>query len=322
MITTRFTQLVGCRVPVQQAGMGGVSTPELASAVARAGGLGMLAGAGVPPAPLIEMLAAATAASDGGAVGVNFLMPFLNDATVVDHVSRQARVVEFFYGNPDADLVARVHAGGALAFWQVGSVGEAQSAEAAGCDAVVVQGSEAGGHVRGTTSLLPLLAVTLDRVKIPVIAAGGIATARDVAAALAAGASAVRVGTRFLATAESGAHPQYVAALLAANAEDTVLTEAFSTGWPDAPHRVLRSCIAAAAAHGDEVVAKTRFGATMVPVPRFSVEPPSRATEGQIAAMALYAGESAGAVSAVVPAADLVHELVDGADALLQRFSR
>jgi len=322
MITTRFTELVGCRVPIQQAGMGAVSTPELASAVARAGGLGMLAGAGMPPTVLIEMLTAATAASDGGPIGLNFLIPFLDDATIVDRVARRARVVEFFYGDPRADLVARAHAGGALAFWQVGSIREALAAEAAGCDAVVVQGTEAGGHVRGNTSLLPLLGVALDHVEIPVIAAGGIATARDVAAALAAGASAVRIGTRFLATNESGAHPQYVAALLAAGADDTVLTEAFSAGWPDAPHRVLRSCIEAATAHGEEVVAKTRIGATMVPVRRFSVEPPSRATEGHVAAMALYAGESAGAVSAVVPAADLVRELVEGAEALLQRFSR
>ena len=316
MISTRFTDLVGCSTPIQQAGMGGVATPELAAAVAAAGGLGMVAAVLVPPDMLATMLDRLVAPSDG-AIGVNFLMPFLDGVEVVDVAASRARVVEFFYGEPDDGLVARVHDGGALGFWQVGSVWEARAAVDAGCDAIVVQGTEAGGHVRGEVSLLPLLGQVLDQVEVPVVAAGGIATSRHVAAALAAGASAVRVGTRFVATAESGAHPDYIEALLRAGDGDSVLTDAFSVMWPDVPHRVLRSCITAAAAHTGDLVGEERMGDEVVPIPRFAVPVPTRDTTGEIAAMALYAGESVGAVTSVVSAATVVRELVEGAERLL-----
>src|SRR5262245_64506635 len=96
----------------------------------------------------------------GGVFGVNFLMPFL-DRECLAIAARRARVVEFFYGEPDAELVERGHEFGALVSWQVGSLAEALAAERAGCDFVVVQGTEAGGHVRGRTSLLPLLSQVL-----------------------------------------------------------------------------------------------------------------------------------------------------------------
>jgi NAD(P)H-dependent flavin oxidoreductase YrpB (nitropropane dioxygenase family) len=191
----------------------------------------------------------------------------------------------------------------------------------AGCDAVVVQGTEAGGHVRGEVSLFPLLAQVLDHVEVPVVAAGGIATSRHVAAALAAGASAVRVGTRFVATAESGAHPDYVEALLSASDGDSVLTDVFSVMWSDAPHRVLRSCISAAAAYTGDLVGEERMGDEIITIPRLSVQVPTRETTGEIAAMALYAGESVGAVTSVVPAADVVRELVEGAGRFLGRHA-
>lgn len=318
MLATRFTTLLDCTVPLQQAGMGGVATPPLALAVAEAGGLGMLGGAMVPPPVLAEMLDS-LAASTRGAFGVNFLMPFL-DRDAVAVAATRARVVEFFYGAPDATLVDAVHAGGALACWQVGSVEEAVAAARAGCDLVVAQGTEAGGHVRGATGLLPLLGAVLDAVDVPVVAAGGIGTARAMAAALAAGADAVRVGTRFLAAAEADVHPEYLAALVGARAEDTVLTGRFSVMWPDAPHRVLRSAVAAAEAWSGEIVGEMELLGTRQPLPRFAVPCPTRATTGTIAAMALYAGESVGAVSGVVPAADVVRELAGGAERLLRRW--
>jgi nitronate monooxygenase len=312
-LTTPFTTLLGCRHPLQQAGMGGASTPALAAAVANAGGLGMLAGARE------ETLAEVEAATDRP-WGVNFLVPFL-DLASFELAARRARLVELFWGWPDAALVRRGHAGGALVGWQVGTVDEATAAVEAGCDVVVAQGTEAGGHVRAATGLLPLLDGVLDAIDghATVVAAGGIGSGRAMAAALAAGADAVRVGTRFVATVESGAHPDYKQALVGAGPADTVLTEAFSVFWPDAPHRVLRSCVDAATAlpPGDEVVGEMAFGDQRVPVPRFGVMPPEASTTGAIGAMALYAGESVGAVRAVLPAAAVVEELVSSAEALL-----
>jgi NAD(P)H-dependent flavin oxidoreductase YrpB (nitropropane dioxygenase family) len=319
VLSTRFTDLVGCRVPLQQAGMGGVSTPELAAAVAGAGGLGMVALPGAP-APYVAAVLERLATMTDGAYGVNFLMPFLDEGAL-DEAAARCRVVEFFYGAPSAALAERARSNGALVCWQVGSVDEARAAVGAGCDLIVVQGTEAGGHVRGHTPMLPLLDAVLARVDVPVVAAGGIATARGVAAALAAGADAVRIGTRFVACVECDAHADYVRALLDADDDATMLTETFAAGWPDAPHRVLRSCVDAAARLDRDVVGESGSGPGSHPIVRFSAEPPGREATGTIGAMALYAGQGVGAVSSVARAADVVRELTDGAAELLRRFA-
>lgn len=317
MIETRFTRLLDASAPIQLAGMPGVSTPALVSAVAAAGGVGMLPTALLPP-EVLEHVLDELAETTSGAFGVNFLIPFL-DRRCVTIAARKARLVEFFYGEPDPDLVEHVHSLGALASWQVGSLAEAIAAEQAGCDLVVAQGTEAGGHVRGATSLLPLLSQILDALRVPVVAAGGVATGRDLAAVLACGASGARIGTRFVAAAESGAHPAWVKALIDASAADTCLTEAFSVMWPGAPHRVLRSAIAAADALSDEVLGEVRLGAQVIPVERFSVICPTTETTGHVEAMALYAGESVDSVRRVQPAADIVSEVVSGAAQALEQ---
>jgi len=176
-----------------------------------------------------------------------------------------------------------------------------------------VQGTEAGGHVRGTTSLLPLLARVVDAVGIPVVAAGGIATGREVAAVLACGAVGARIGTRFAVATESGAHPEYVRALISASAEDTCLTDAFSVMWPNAPHRVLRAAVTAAQAHGEDVLGRTQLGGQTIDVPRLSVISPTVETTGAVEAMALYAGESVANVHRRQPAAEIVAELAGAA---------
>lgn len=245
--------------------------------------------------------------------------PVRDDRAEIEQVASRSRLVEFFWADPDPVPVEWVHQAGALAGWQVGSVTEARQAVDAGCDLVVAQGVEAGGHVRGTVGLLPLLADLLDAVTVPVLAAGGITTARSVAAVLAAGASGVRLGTRFLAMTESGAHPDYVAALLAADGEATTMTEAFAVGWPDAPHRVLSSALKEANAFPGNVVGQIRTTGT--PILRYSSQTPGRQVEGAVKAMALYCGQGVGAVSTVLPAAQVIAELAEGAERLLRRWA-
>ena len=316
MLQTAFTRLVGCSVPLQQAGMGGAATPELAAAVSAAGGLGMVS---LPMVPAEEVAVTLAALANGTTepVGINFLIPFL-DVAAVEAAAPHCRVVEFFYGDPQAGLVGRVHEAGALADWQVGSADEAKAAVQAGCDFVVAQGTEAGGHIRGTTGLPALLDEVLAAVEVPVLAAGGIGSARAMAAALAAGADGVRVGTRFVATAESGSHPAYMQALVEASAADTVITTAFSAMWPGAPHRVLRSAVAAMEAFPGETTGEMDLGAARMPIPRGAVPSPTRDTTGAIPAMALYAGESVGDVVRVQSAGDVVRELAEGAERLLR----
>lgn len=314
-IHTQFTELVGCEVPIQQAPMGGISTPELAAAVCGAGGMGMLAASADELTADVESVLAAAA---GRPFGVNFLVPFF-DRAMVDAVAERVRLMEWFWGEPDPALVALAHDAGALAAWQVGSRDEAVAAADAGCDVIVAQGAEAGGHVRGTIGLLPLLDAVLDAVAVPVVAAGGIGTGRGVAAVLAAGASAARIGTRLAATRESKAHPAYKQALVSAEAADTVLTDTFGVWWPDAPHRVLRSAVNAAQALDDEQAGEAHGAGEPLPIPRFAALPPNQATAGRIDAMALYAGESVTAVTAITPAADVVREIATQAEQLLHR---
>jgi len=309
---TPFTRLVGCRAPIQLAVMGGgTGTPELAASVSEAGGLGMISS--TFPLPVNAQLRWVQARTDEP-VGVGFFAFDLPGMTKeLELAATSARVVDVFWGDPDPMVVNRIHAGGALAFWQVGSLDEALAAADAGCDVVVAQGVEAGGHVRGTTPLLRLLAQVLPAVDVPVVAAGGIATGAALAAVLNAGAAGARVGTRFLASAESGAHPEYVAALLAASAEDTVRTTAFAEGWPDAPHRVLRAATEHAA-RANDVVGQAAYRDRHWEIARWSSQPPTAFTAGDVTAMAMYAGCGVGDISDVTSAARIVDRMM--ADAL------
>jgi NAD(P)H-dependent flavin oxidoreductase YrpB (nitropropane dioxygenase family) len=308
MVSTRFTELVGCERPLQLAGMGLVANVELAGAVADAGGLGMLALPGLPPAALgasLDELGSRTA----GRFGVNFLMPLL-DPDCVKLAADRAHVLEWFYGDPDPALIAVARGAGAVAGWQVGSAEEAVAAVKAGCSYVAVQGIEAGGHVRGRASLWSVLGEVLDAVDVPVVAAGGLGTARAVAAAFAAGADAVRIGTRFVVAAEADTHPDYARALIAAASADTELTTAFCVGWPDAPHRVLRSSVDAASNLDGDRVGVIGVGPGAQAVARRSPIMATRDFHGHAEATALYAGYSVDAVRRVQPASEIVDELL------------
>lgn len=329
MLTTRFTEMVGCSVPIQQAGMGQLANPELAGAVANAGGLGLVSVRGMSPERIARFLDEArhrSGGASGGAIGANVLFMDDEDPEEVRGWARaaapHARVVDFFWGTPDSALVEIVHAGGALACWQVGSVDAAAAADRAGCDFVVAQGTEAGGHVQGHIGLLALLDQVLAAVSVPVVAAGGIGSGRAMAAALAAGAAGVRVGTRFVAAEEAHAHPTYVQALIAARPEDSVYTEAFSYGWEHAPHRVLRSSVEAAEAYQGEIVGQRpdHDGGEPTDVHRFAPLAVTDQVTGTIEAMPLWAGESVGGVTRVQPAGDIVRELAGEAERFLRVF--
>jgi NAD(P)H-dependent flavin oxidoreductase YrpB (nitropropane dioxygenase family) len=214
-----------------------------------------------------------------------------------------------------------MHSSSTLAAWAIGSREEALLAVEAGCDFIIAQGIEAGGHVGGTIGLLPLLGEVLYVVRVPVLAAGGIGTGRAMAAALAAGADGVRVGTRFAAAEEPGAHPRYLEALLGARAQDTIYTDAFSIGWPDAPVRVLRSSLAAAQTFPGEIVgeAANRDG-TVASIPCLMAVVPDRLTTGGIDAMSWSTGESVSGLMRVQCAEEIVRELATEAEDLLRRW--
>ena len=210
--------------PIVQAGMGAVARHELAAAVSEAGGLGTIAGA---RAPIAAQIAAARKLT-GRPIAVNLLLPFVAPGDA--EASAAADVIVTFWGTPRR-LAANtwIH--------QCGSVAEAKAAAAAGADAVIAQGVEAGGHVRGSMPMLELLERMRAAVNIPVIAAGGIVDADGVRTALDGGAVAAVAGTRFLLSDECRAHPDYKQRCL--DASETILTELFGLGWPNATHRVI-----------------------------------------------------------------------------------
>ena len=311
----------GVAAPVVQAGMGGgISRHELAAAVSEAGGLGTIAVAGA--APIARELNAARALT-GKPLAVNLLLPFARREWFAAAAS--ADVVVTFWGAPRRRVPG-------VWLHQCGSVAEAQAAAAAGADGLILQGAEAGGHVRGTLPAHELLArvrATLGAGAPPLLLAGGIAERTDVAAALEAGAHAAVAGTRFLASAESRAHPVYRERVV--DGRKTVLTELFGLGWP-APHRVLRNAATERWLREDErgplalralgrasgagarwippavqarlAAAQRPGGRLLSPVPPTDDGPPSLVEAGP-----LYAGETVARIGDVRPAADLVAAL-------------
>jgi NAD(P)H-dependent flavin oxidoreductase YrpB (nitropropane dioxygenase family) len=260
--------------------------------------------------------------------GVNLILHFPVEEHVAVCIEERVPVLSLFWGDP-TPYVARAHDAGLRVFDQVGSLAAARRSAEAGVDAIIAQGEEAGGHLAGHVSTTVLVPRLVDAVApVPVVAAGGIADARGVVAALALGAEGVAIGTRFLATPEARAHPAYQARVLAASEEDTVRTTLFGREWPHAAHRALRTPFVEEWLRDEErgsesrpdepILGHTRIAGQSVPLPRFSSFPPSTAVTGDVDSMALLAGESVGLVDRIEPAAVVVEELVAGARRLIE----
>jgi NAD(P)H-dependent flavin oxidoreductase YrpB (nitropropane dioxygenase family) len=326
VLHTSLCDRLGIAVPIIGAPLGIVGGAALPAAISEAGGLGLMSFDANPP----ELLRAAIArvrSLTKKPFGVNVLLPLAQAKQVEVCIAERVPVLSFFWGDP-SPYVAAAHAAGITVVHQVGSVAEARAAAAAGVDVVIAQGWEAGGHVAGTVATSVLVPRVVDAIApTPVAAAGGIADARGVAAVLALGAQAAVVGTRFLASAEACAHARYRELLLAASEEDTVHTTLFGGGWPHAPHRALRTPFVAewladegrgSAERPDEpVIGETTFAGFRVPVQRFASTPPNADATGDIDAMALLMGQSAGLVDRVLPAAQIVRDLAAGAEAII-----
>src|SRR6476646_108660 len=238
---TTLCDTLGIDHPIIAAPMGpDLSGPELVAAVSNAGGLGILQAQFCPP-PLFRDEIHCVRPLPARPFGVNLLLHFPVEDQVAVCLEERVPVLSFFWGDP-TPYVERAHAAGVKVFHQVGSVPEAEHAAAAGVDVIIAQGGEAGGHVAGEISTLALVPRVVDAVAPrPVAAAGGIADARGVVAVLALGAQAAVLGTRFLVSAESRAHPHYKQKLLAASEGDTVRTTLFGHGCPNASHRTSRT---------------------------------------------------------------------------------
>ena len=245
---TALCDKLGIDVPIVLAALGGAHSPELAAAVSNAGGLGMLPLWGVDIDTLRRDIRA-TQALTSRPFAVNLNVGFPQEERLAVCLEEGVKVISFFWADP-SKLVPVVKAAGATVLHTVANAADARRAVDCGVDIIVAQGWEAGGHVRGTVATMALVPAVVDAVgDVPVVAAGGIADGRGLAAALALGAAGAWIGTRFLASEEVRIHPEYQRRLLVATENDTAWSEdLFQIGWPDAPHRVLRptACCATA----------------------------------------------------------------------------
>jgi NAD(P)H-dependent flavin oxidoreductase YrpB (nitropropane dioxygenase family) len=330
-LRTRFTEAYGLEAPIASAGMAMIALPALAAAVSNAGGFGTLGAAMMPPDAL-RMLIRATRSMTRRPFGVDLITEFVAPEHLDVLVAERPAAVVFFWGLPDAGSIRRLQAADVRVWMQAGSVDEARNAAAAGVDLVIAQGAEGGGHNRSEAATFSLLPAVCDAVApLPVLAAGGIADGRGLAAALALGADGAWCGSRFLTSEEAHAHPEYKARALAAGVGETVRTTLFGPEWPDQPMRVLRNRVTgewvgreheaklAAARFGS--IGTTLLGGERIPLPKFSVMLPTPETEGDFDEMGLTAGESVGNIRSVRPAGDIVRDMGAEAARILARLA-
>jgi NAD(P)H-dependent flavin oxidoreductase YrpB (nitropropane dioxygenase family) len=328
VLATPLCNQLGVQLPIVQAPIGSAATPELAAAVANAGGLGMLAATWHTPQQAADQIRQVRQLTDRP-FGVNLVLEFPIDELLGACLAEGLPVISTFWGDP-AKVTGRVQAAGVLHLHTVGTAEEARRAVDTGVDVVVAQGWEAGGHVWGQVATMALVPAVVDAVQpVPVIAAGGIGDGRGLAAVLVLGAQAGWLGTRFLTAVEAATHEVYRQWVLRAASQDAVYTRCFDGGWPDAAHRALRNATITAWEAAGRPAAPNRPGEGAVvatdrrgrPQLRYGDMIPMPGMTGELEAMALYAGQSVGVIHQVAPAAQIVAAIASQAARILAHGS-
>lgn len=340
MIATPLCRRLAIDYPILSAGIGSAAGPELVSAVSNAGGFGVLGLSGAAPDEMRRVIARTRELTERP-FGVNVIIDEQGWATtdedrqllrdeVATAADEEVAAIVLFWGDPHP-YVEPVHDKGVQLLIQVGSVEEAKAAAEAGVDAVIVQGVEAGGHVKGTTSVWELVPAAVEAIDpVPVIASGGIGDGAGIARALRLGAQAVSLGTRFVASDEAWLHPGYKQRVVDATAEDTVLNELYDLWWPGAPGRTLRNKTLAEweaagcpptgqrPGEGTSIGFLTTSSGGRVEWPRYAgAGSPRPDFDGDLDYAPLWAGESVAVVNDIAPAGEIVTRLARDASAAI-----
>ncbi len=308
MLKTSLCNLLEIDYPIFQGGMAWVATAELAAAVSEAGGLGIIgAGNAEPEVVQAEIKKVQTLTSRPFGVNIYYMSPHIEaliDLVIAEHVP----VITTGAGNPGRHL-PRLKEAGIKVIPVVASVALAKRLERAGVDALIAEGMECGGHI-GEITTMALVPQIVDSVRIPVVAAGGIADGRGLAAALALGAEGVQIGTRFICAAECTVHPNYKKAIIKAGDRDTVVT-----GYPGHYVRVLKNKLTRQyeelMKRGASAVEFRELGASKL---RAAV------VEGDVSSGSLMAGQSAALVKRIEPAAVIIEEIMKEAEEIIARL--
>ena len=318
MLRTRACALLGIEHPVVLGGMGTGTSPELVAEVSRAGGLGILGATRQSPPELAAEVEEIRRRTDRP-FGLNLLLFLADEERFAGLLAARPRVLSFAWARPEQDLAsyfARSHEVGALVMHMVSGVDEARRAAEAGADVIVAQGTEGGGHI-GLMGTLPLVPMVVDAVApIPVLAAGGVADGRGLAAALALGAEGVLLGTRFLATPEAPIPDSHKQAIVDSDGHDTLATEipdiAVGQVWPGAYARVIRNrFVEEWLGREGELRRRQAEVGTRIRLAR---------AEGDRDNVPLMVGQTAGLIDAIEPAAELVRRISADAEAILRRL--
>ncbi|MEW6034544.1 MAG: enoyl-[acyl-carrier-protein] reductase FabK [Chloroflexota bacterium] len=310
MLRTPICDLLGIEYPIIQGGMAWLGTAELVSAVSNAGGLGTIGTGNADSDWLRQQIRATRERTDKPfAVNILLLSPFLQDVlnTVV---GERVPVVAFGAGNPGA-YVPRLKEAGIKVIPVLSSVALARRLQRVGVDAVVAEGMESGGHI-GETTTMALVPQVVSAVQVPVIAAGGIADGRGLAAALALGAQGVQMGTRFICSDECIAHPRFKEQVVKAGDRSTVVTGS-TTGHPV---RCLENKLAR------QFLAMERAGAPVQELEQFGTgRMPRGVIEGDIEGGSLMAGQIAGLINDIKPVKDIIQKVMAEAEAVIERMA-
>jgi len=307
--------LFDLKYPIFEAPHGFATSPDLAIAVSNAGAMGALAGLG--NTEQARKAVSKVRAGTKRPFFVNYILR-VEPTSLQAALDAGAPIVQFSWGMPTKEMVSAIRAAGAKFGAQVTSAESARAALDLGADYLVCQGTEAAGHVQANRGLYEALPIVLREAgQTPVVASGGIGNGQGIRKALLAGASAAMLGTRFVSTIESNAHPAYKQALIAAHAKDTVLTVCFQDGWPGATHRGLRNrtfvmwdaagCPPVGGRPGEGDVVATRPDGSKVL--RYWYGAPVQGMEGAVTECALFAGLSVEVVKDQPAAGELVDRL-------------
>lgn len=321
--------LLGFEHGIVQAPLGpDISGPELVAAVANAGAIGLLRAPDWESPDLVRKLIRETRNLTEKPFGMGVILDFPHKENIRVILEERVAIMHVYYGDYPRALVDEAHKSGVKVIHQVGSIEDAEKAVAAGVDGIIVQGSEAGGHVIGKESLMTLLPRVADSIRgheIPIIAAGGIVDARGYVAALALGAQGVCLGTRFVATTESNAHPFYKQKLV--ESSNTEYTDIFGRArWPGAAQRVLATnffnswkCLPPDVNEAQQpTIGHTKIYEKEQEVHRFAGTVPNATTVGDLESMVMYAGQGVGLIKDILPAAEVVRSLVEGAQQIIE----
>ena len=316
--TPRATELMarfGLKYPIFQAPHGGAGA-DLVAAVSGAGAMGILGATRLTPENARKAVAIVRARTQR-LFAVNYILAF-EPVSLPAVLEAGAPVLHFSWGLPTKEMMSAVRSVGAKFGVQVANASGARSALDLGADYLVCQGVEAGGHVQSSTALYELLPRVLEQARnTPVLAAGGIGHGRKIREALLAGASGAMLGTRFVATQESLAHPEHKNLLIKSRGSETTMSVCFQDGWPGATHRTLRNptlerweaagCAPVGRRPGEGDVVATRSDGTTVL--RYHFASPQRDLRGAITEMALFAGQGVDDIRDLPSAAELVVRL-------------